>query len=144
MLIALVILANGEELVAILWLNPTYGSNTAASVALEGQPPVEDGLRIFDDFAAGRLYSQGVSIYPSAHSDFFSKSGDLLIDMAARCNMTNSELVPRKTNRLVLLQPKRPFYFTVPSPSTKEVKKSAREDEFESKTMLALVVFLGK
>lgn len=130
-------------MVAIIWLNPSSGSNTAASVAAEGQPAIEDGLRIFDDFAAGRLYSQGVSVYPSAHSDFFSKSGDLAIDMMARCNVTNSELVPRKTNRLVLLQPKKPFYFTVPQGGA-QPSRNQREDEFESRTMIALVVVLGK
>ena len=130
-------------MVAILWLNPATGSSSAAAVVSEGQPAIEDGLRIFDDFAAGRLYSQGISVYPSAHSDFFSKSGDLLIDMVARCNVTNSELVPRKTNRLVLLQPKRPFYFSVPSADL--VPSAApNADEFESRTMIALVVYLGK
>ncbi len=119
-----------------MWLNP-------ASARAETAAAGEDGLRIFDDFAAGRLFSQGVSMYPSVHPDFLSKSGDLSVDIVAKCNVTNSELIARRPNRLVVVKERRPFVFAVPAATGAPSRGDTDPRDFERNTMVALVVFLS-
>eukprot|EP01034_Spumella_vulgaris_P023136 gene23136-29329_t len=99
-----------HETVVVLWLNP---SAAAPETEEQTTSASEDGLRIFDEYAASKLFSQGVSEYPNVHSEFMSKSGDLAVAMPPRNNQTTSELVARRANRLVIIKGKRPFTFSV-------------------------------
>lgn len=114
----------------VLWLNP----HTPAS---EFSNAGSDGLRIYDESSAGKLFSQGVSVYPSAHSDFLSRSSSLAIDLQARCNLSHSEFIPRAANRLVVVRSRK--LCTLLTPGYAEGTKV----DFEKDTMIALVMVLS-
>jgi hypothetical protein len=114
----------------VLWLSPQETTTSDSTTAAE-----RDGLRIYSEASAGKLFSQGVSVYPSAHSDFLSRSSTLAIDLNARCNGTNSEFVPRSPNRLVLVRAKK--LCTLLTPGTAQARS------FEKDTMIALVMVLS-
>lgn len=113
----------------MLWLNPPSTQSPAPSSAF-------DGLRIYDESSAGRLFSQGVSVYPSAHCDFLSRSSSLAIDLHARCNSSNSEFVPRVANRLVVVRSKK--LCTLLTPGDARLRGAG----FDQSTMIALVMVL--
>ena len=164
---------NPNEITAILWLSPDYpadGAEQELSPDSEGEGEDDggggDGLRVYDDFSAGRLFSQGVSVYPSVHPDFLSRSGDLDIDLARRCGGTqNSIFVPRQSNRLVLVQARKPFTLVTSQAATAAARARARAiastgartgaaadvpveadspDAFPEITMLAFVAVLSR
>ena len=59
-----------DELTIVLWLN----SNTSPNLEDDDTATDHrDGIYIFDDYSAGKLFTQGVSVYPSVHPDFLSK-----------------------------------------------------------------------
>ena len=123
--------ANHDDLNVVLWLNPH-------SPASEFSNAGSDGLRIYDESSASKLFSQGVSVYPSAHSDFLSRSSSLAIDLQARCNLSNSEFIPRAANRLVVVRAKK--LCTLLTPGYTEISKKG---DFERSTMIALVMVLS-
>ncbi len=127
-----------HETVVVLWLSP---HKEAVEVEEQSSAVQEDGLRIFDEYAASKLFAQGVSEYPNVHSEFLSKSGDLAIAMPPRSNQTTSELVARRANRLVIVKGKRPFTFSVPSVGDRD--EWDRNDSFAETTMLAVVIVLS-
>jgi hypothetical protein len=120
--------ANNDDLNVILWLSPQSPADTTQDASL-----AQDGLRIYDEASAGKLFSQGVSVYPSTHSDFLSRSSSLAIDLGARCNASQSEFVPRSPNRLVVVRSKKLCTLLTPGgPAT----------SFDKATMIALVMTL--
>jgi hypothetical protein len=126
-----VFLSNKDELSVVLWMSPlTVDDN-------ENEDDSSDGILIFDEFAAAKLYSDGVSVYPSVHPDFLSKSGDLNIDIMNRCHGSTYELVPRKTNRLVVVKARKPFVF-----KTAKHAKSRNFHSFTESYMTAVIVIL--
>lgn len=115
----------------VLWLGPTSPpSQTSAATS-------SDGLRIYDESSAGRLFSQGVSVYPSAHCDFLSRSSSLAIDLQTRCNISHSEFIPRSPNRLVVVRSKKLCTLLTPGDS------SNAGLAFDQSTMIALVMVLS-
>lgn len=121
----------------ILWLTPEHPASEQPAVA--GQ----DGLRIYDESAAGRLFSQGVSVYPSAHCDFLSRSSSLAIDLAARCNASHSEFVPRAPNRLVVVRSRKLCTLLTPGGgAAAEEGETDQAQGFKENTMIALVMVL--
>ena len=56
-----------DELTIILWLNSSPDDND------NGAGSHKDGIFIYDDYSAGKLFTQGVSVYPAVHPDFLSK-----------------------------------------------------------------------
>ena len=122
------------EVTVVLWLDPY-----AVPASDETR---SDGLLIFDTSAAGCLFSQGISAYPSAHPDFLSVAGNMTINVAARCPQSTSELVPRRSNRMVIIGPRRPFVFSAPPPS-ELLGINAEDVDFVSSTSLAFVVTLS-
>lgn len=118
---------NKDDLIVVLWLSPSSSQPAAPSNAF-------DGLRIYDESSAGKLFSQGVSVYPSAHCDFLSRSSSLAIDLHARCNSSNSEFVPRMPNRLVVVRSKKLCTLLTPGDAR------LRDAGFDQSTMVALVM----
>ena len=59
-----------DELTIVLWLNSNTGPNLEDD---DTGTDHRDGIYIFDDYSAGKLFTQGVSVYPSVHPDFLSK-----------------------------------------------------------------------
>lgn len=110
-----------------------------------------DGIRIFDGVSASRLFSQGVSVYPSVHSDFLSKSGNLDIQINERCDVIeHSALVPRLTNRMVIIKSRMPFVFTAPANDEPGIAAADNvrsydqgESDFEMNHMVAFVVVVS-
>jgi hypothetical protein len=100
------------EINVVIWLNPFATPTTTGD---EDEDNTTDGLRIYDVSAAGCLYSQGISAYPSVHPDFLSVGGNLKLNVTSRCPKATSELVPRKANRMVIIGPRRPFAFSIPA-----------------------------
>lgn len=123
--------ASKDDLNVVLWLNPQWPTDNEPEQSGDGS----DGLRIYDEASAGKLFSQGVSLYPSAHSDFLSRSSSLAIDLHARCNVSHSEFIPRVPNRLVVVRSKKLCtLLTAGAPN--------RAKSFEQSTMIALVMVL--
>lgn len=120
--------ANKDDINVVLWLSPQAAATSAAAG--------RDGLRIYNEASAGKLFSQGVSVYPSAHSDFLSRSSSLAIDLHARCNASNSEFVPRSPNRLVVVRSKKLCTLLTPG-------SAVNSAAFEATTMIALVMVLS-
>jgi hypothetical protein len=136
---------NRGELAVVIWLSPqtTFPGDRSPLSA-------SDGLRIYDGSAASKLFSQGVSVYPSVHSDFLSKAGNLDIGIDERCNAAEqSALVPRLTNRMVIVKERMPFVFTAPDGKEpiNDVDAARRydvgEDDFDSNHILAFVVVVS-
>lgn len=122
------ITANPNEIAIIIWLSPLEDTEENES----------DGLLIYDDYSAGRLFSQGISVYPSVHPDFLSRSGSLDINLFERCTGTeNSVFIPRNSNRMVMVQSRKPFTFVT------SAKSDTDTIGFEDSTMIALVVVLS-
>ena len=118
----------------VLWLSPQWPTESELEQGGTAQSH-SDGLRIYDEASAGKLFSQGVSLYPSAHSDFLSRSSSLAIDLQARCNASHSEFIPRVPNRLVVVRSKK--LCTLLTAGDADRAKS-----FEQSTMIALVMVL--
>lgn len=132
-----VLLANKDDVNVVLWLNPQTAAEEQTSRS--GTGTNRDGLRIYNEASAGKLFSQGVSVYPSAHSDFLSRSSSLAIDLGARCNASHSEFVPRSPNRLVVVRSKKLCTLLTPGKGG-EIGTGAAA--FDKSTMIALVMVL--
>jgi hypothetical protein len=117
---------NTDELYAVLWLNPF-------AVPSDGNV-MSDGIEIYEEASSGMLFAQGISIYPSVHPSFLSSGGNLTIDMAARCKGATSEIIPRRNNRLVLINSRVPFSFRSSSTSLQSKEK------FHRRTSVVLVI----
>lgn len=129
-------MSNKDELTVILWMNPTDEDRNSRGEEEEAL----DGVRIYDDLTAGKLFSQGISVYPSVHPDFLSKSGDLFIDIQSRCEGAVSETVPRKPNRLVVVKARKPFLFVG---GNEHKKQGSGDDNFVDNHMVAFVVVIS-
>lgn len=145
-------------MIALLWLSPSHDSFDADAIdaAADATGAVDesvlggvglaraDGVRIFDEYATGLLFSQGVSVYPSVHPDFLSRSSDLHINMTARCGDDNSVYVPRKANRLVLVQPRKPLALVSSgAEALPPAMRSDAADNFKHRVAMAFVVVLS-
>ena len=120
-------IGSDEEVTLLIWLNPS-------------NPPVEsdevdDGLILYDKFTADRLMSQSATMDPTVHPDFLSMKGSLDINMTAKFPNAAVEIIPRMSNRVVMIAPKRPFSLLSPG-------KYANM-QFNVKTALVLVVVLA-
>ena len=131
----------------MLWLNPGWSSaevNEKIKDALGKTVELgTDGLRIYDETSAGKLFSQGVSVYPSAHSDFLSRSSSLAIDLQVRCNVSNSEFVQRVPNRMVVVRSRKLCTFLSPGRDAVDSELLNDQSTFDQSTMLALVIVLS-
>ena len=139
--------ASKDDLHVVLWLTPTWSSSDSAVEDPSTAPAQRgvDGLRIYDEQSAGKLFSQGVSVYPSAHCDFLSRSSSLAIDLQSRCNVSASEFVPRVPNRMVVVRARK--LCTLLSPGLQRAEELARSPQaaaaFDQTTMIALVIVLS-
>ena len=76
---------------------------------------------------------------------------NLDIDITKRCDLNiNSELIPRLTNRIVIIKERIPFSFSTPKKTEKfnDNNNNVRshdigETEFEKNTMIAFVVIVS-
>ena len=130
----------------MLWLNPGWASaevNEKTKDALGKSTVGTDGLRIYDETSAGKLFSQGVSVYPSAHSDFLSRSSNLAIDLQVRCNVSNSEFIQRIPNRMVVVRSRKLCTFLTPGKGAVDSELMNEQSTFDESTMLALVIVLS-
>ena len=141
-----VMTVNRGELAVVIWLGPQ------TEFPIGGNPASDsDGLRIYDHIAASKLFSMGVSVYPSVHSDYLSKSGNLDIQIAQRCNkLERSTLIPRLTNRMVIIKERMPFMFSAPNKTEplEDSDSNARlfdrgASDFEKDNMIAFVVVVS-
>jgi hypothetical protein len=129
------LLANKDDLIVVLWLSPHEEESDLVQIDQQRIAAGVDGMRIYDETAASKLFSQGVSVYPSAHSDFLSRSSNLAFDLQARCNVSNSEFVPRLANRMVVVRARKLCTMLTPG-------QVAASLGFEKTTMIALVMVL--
>ena len=125
--------------------DPDDDSSNPASASDSNQ----DGLRIFDKNAPNILKAQGIGFYPSIHEEFLSSVGSLSIDMSVRCSNCDSDLIPRSSNRLIILGEMRPFLMATNESSAQAYLEDTHRTgldtlTFEETTALALVVVLGK
>lgn len=106
-------------------------------VFLNNHFPSEDndsGLRMFTDEYTQCLRDHGVTKSPKIHPEFLSTLGSLGVEIPWDCQDFHSEVVPRETNRIVVLSPKETFRFENRVGADEE-----RSDEFAESTQLALV-----
>ena len=100
----------------------------------------ENGLRIFSHEYSACLRDHGVAKSPKVHPDFLSTMGSLAVELNEDCDFFYSEVVPRETNRIVVLSPKEAFRFEnhlVDSADTESISSIA--NEFVKSVQLALV-----
>eukprot|EP01038_Epipyxis_sp_PR26KG_P005866 gene5866-8090_t len=138
-----VMMGNREEVTAVIWLNPM---EEAVIINPDITPPsfYSDGLLICAQTTASKLFSKGVSVYPSTHSDFLSRANSLEVDLTPTgeaCDPDTSEIIPRQINRLVVIRSRRPFVLTTPYSLTLQ-QQYAQEKNFQNKVMIAFVVVL--
>ena len=132
------VIANKEDFLAVLWLSPQTASAESDGDVID-HARGSDGLRIYSEASASRLFSQGVSVYPSAHSDFLSRSSNLAIDLSTRCSESTSEFVPRSPNRLVVVRSNK--LCTLLAPGTDSPPQAGAS--FEQSTVITLVMVLS-
>ena len=97
-----------------------------------------DGLHIFSSNCPSALYAKSISIYPSTHPDFLSThTNSLNFNLADICeNDLQSEFIPRKDNRIVLINSQLPFYI-----NTYGLRNIG--DNFEEVTSYVFIVHLS-
>jgi hypothetical protein len=94
----------------------------------ETPPAGEAGMRIFTSEFTACLRHHGVSKAPKIHRNFLSAMGSLAVEADEDCDEFYSEIVPRESNRIVVLSPKETFrfesYIDTPQPKRSFVKST--------------------
>ena len=121
------LLGMNNEYYAVIWLNSFAAPATAE----------DDGLLVYGDGTGACLQNSGGTVDSTAHRDFVSVNGKLAVNVRDLCPGVDSEMVPRKHNRLTLVAPNRAFVFS--SPGEEPLAKKT----FDTKTVVALVVSLS-
>lgn len=117
-----------NEYYAVIWLN-SFAPNAAAE---------NDGIVVFGEGSGACLQDNGGSIDSAVHRDFVSINSSINIDTKAMCSKTiDSELIPRKHNRLTLIAPNRAFMLSSPGDA------SVAKKSFDTKTAVAIVFSLS-
>jgi len=124
-------------LVVIIWINSFTGDSNQ-DLGKDSEP---DGMKVFSKEVASLLISNGAAIKPSIHPDFLSSAsaGLSLQQKSPYLKLKgSSELISRKNNRMVIINPKRPFCFVT---SGVELSNFAANSDksFEERTAIALV-----
>jgi hypothetical protein len=137
------------QITAMLWLNseaipakfkepaPDATEEEIAATLAENM----DGIKIFDRSAIDVLKSQGADKYKQVHDHFYSATGSLSFDMRSQCRFCQSELIPRLSNRMVIVANDMPYTFQTDAASVQEfAKTNASPLGFYQSTALALVI----
>jgi len=148
-----IMMAQEGQIALVLWLGPPSSSDG-------GGLNIQDGITIYEPAAALELHAKGYSINPAIHPDFFSSAAPtstltfsaftspLQIDVGEVCSASDSDLVQRATNRLILIGSNKPFVFVVPTDQDLGAQNLSFEKEheasfFEKYTSLAFVAMLS-
>jgi len=118
---------NQDEYHVVVFLNnPTSPASTD-----------ESGMRIFSDEYTACLHHHGAALSPRVHPEFLSTLGSLAVELHEDCNMFHSEVVPRETNRVVVISPKETFRFE--NRHDDKIDSKADAKTFAKSTQLAIV-----
>ena len=121
------ILGMSNEYYAVIWLNSFAAQATADN----------DGLLVYGDGTGACLQNNGGTVDSTVHRDFVSVHENLAVNVDDLCPGVDSEIVPRKHNRLTLVAPNRAFVFSSPG------EEFLAKKPFDTKTVVALVVSLS-
>ena len=129
------------EVVLVLFLNKN-------SRPIGDEEDGADGLRILDPVSSRCLHSKGITDHPSVHPDLLTFGGRYNFNVTSVCQQGTSELVPRRTNRIVVIGSGRSFSFSTVAAQKEKLENENSDDEesnydFESDTMLAVVITLA-
>jgi len=98
-----VLIANDDEVMAVLWIHDFH--------LIE---PDNSGVKIFDPALTSYLFAKGASVYPNTHPNFVSVRGDIKLaaiepNLRKFISSSVSENVPQMLNRLILINSNIPF-----------------------------------
>jgi hypothetical protein len=99
---------------------------------------VNGGVVIFQEDFLHCLLDTGISFNPKSHPDFLSSMGTVNINFNYVCPDYVHEIIPQRSNRMVIVPPGRAFTLI----TSKEENGESKNREFENSTMLALVYVL--
>lgn len=125
-----------DEYHIIVFLNDETPSSETESRTDKG------GVRIFTNEFTACLHHHGVSKSPNVHRDFLSAMGSLEVGEVVEedCNDFYSEVVPRESNRLIVLSPKETFRFeNFVDSFSREHSRIQNNKSFVKSAQLALV-----
>ena len=122
-------------MIVILWINSFANDST------EKTDSESDGMKIYSRDVASLLVSNGASVKPAIHPDFLSSAsaGLSLQQKSPFLRLKgSSELISRKNNRMVVINPRRPFCFVTSGVDLSNFATNS-EKSFEKRTAIAVV-----
>jgi len=139
-------MAEPDELIVVTWVNPN---------AIPADDETEtDGLFVFDGLAYEALPDEVAHVNPSVHPDFLTDIGnnfstfDQAVSTEIQSELFKSavtrELIQRHSNRLVLIPPRRPFFFSTSNRVDGSYKENLSRKAFDQKTTIAMVIVMKK
>ena len=149
-----------DEVVVIIWLN-NQSKQSDDETDINNYTNTMDGLWIYDLESSICLEEKGIKINPKFHPDFLSFNERFNFNVSAICTLGTSELVPRKSNRMIIIGGNRSFAFSTKSlteispdnsfenfdedqgSSEVEMKQIKEGRSFKEDTMLAVVITLA-
>ena len=108
-----------------------------------------DGIRIHDLQTERCLRARGLAVNPAVHPEFLTFGDRYQLNVTSLCGQGTSELVPRHSNRMVVIRPHQPFSFSTPGPRGGSRRSGGVESEekrggdLKEDTMIALVFTLS-
>ena len=109
-----------------------------------------DGIRIHDLQTERCLRAKGLAVNPAVHPEFLTFGDRYQLNVTSLCAQGTSELVPRHSNRMVVIRPHQPFSFSTSasrggsgSSASLETGEEKRGGGFERDTMIALIFTLS-
>lgn len=105
----------------------------------DGGTQPDDGLQVFGQTAGHNLSQYGIAAVSIIHPDFLSQRGSVAVNLDGACAAWESEVVPRKSNRMIVVGPKQPYVQRTSSPV--EVEKA--DANFEAMVSVSFVVVLS-
>ena len=108
-----------------------------------------DGIRIHDLQTERCLTAKGLAVNPAVHPEFLTFGDRYQLNVTSLCAQGTSELVPRHSNRMVVIRPRQPFSFSThgyregPGTSGGVGTGEERGGDFEKDTMIALIFTLS-
>ena len=96
-----------------------------------------DGIFVHEQATSGKLKLMGANKHKTVHSSFLSTSdGNLDLSLDVLKNEDTREIIPRSSNRMVLIAPNLPFQVVTPG--------QYKNKPFSVKTALLLVIVRKK
>jgi hypothetical protein len=125
---------NPDDIHVVVWVN---GNATTSDD--DDQLNHGSGMLVLSSQYTECLQNNGVNMNIRTHGDFASRMGSLRVNILSMCFTHSFELIPQKSNRLVVVAPGQSFCFM-----TSRNGDVTPETTFENRIVLALVYVFSK